>query len=161
MRIALAADHNGVALKSSITALLTRLGHQVEDLGAHEGDGEVDYPPLCAALCRLVVTKGADRGIVLGGSGLGETVACNKIHGIRAGLCHDTWSAGISRGHNDANVLILAAKVLGAETAAEIVETWLTTPFKGGVHQRRLDQIAELERTGGVVGSDAASSPLI
>lgn len=152
MRIALAADHNGVALKTSITALLTRLGHQVEDLGAHEGDGEVDYPPLCAALCRLVVAKGAngvDRGIVLGGSGLGESVACNKIRGIRAGLCHDTWSAGISRGHNDANVLILAAKVLGTESAAEIVETWLTTPFKGGVHARRLEQIAELERTAG------------
>jgi ribose 5-phosphate isomerase B len=149
MRIALAADHNGVALKTSIIALLTGLGHQVEDLGAHDGDGEVDYPPLCAALCRLVLTDRADRGIVLGGSGLGETVACNKIRGIRAGLCHDTWSAGISRGHNDANVLILAAKVLGAEDAARIVETWLATPFKGGVHARRLEQIAELERTGG------------
>lgn len=149
MRIALAADHNGVALKVSIIALLTRLGHQVEDLGAHEDDGEVDYPPLCAALCRLVVAKSVDRGIVLGGSGLGETVACNKIRGVRAGVCHDVWSAGISRGHNDANVLILAAKVLGADAAAEVVETWLVTPFKGGVHERRLKQIAELERTGG------------
>jgi ribose 5-phosphate isomerase B len=152
MRIALAADHNGVALKMSIIALLTRLGHQVEDLGAHAGDGEVDYPPLCAALCRLVVTKGVDRGIVLGGSGLGETVACNKIRGIRAGLCHDAWSAGISRGHNDANVLVLAAKVLGADAAAEIVEAWLATPFRGGAHQRRLEQIAELERTGDAGG---------
>jgi ribose 5-phosphate isomerase B len=88
----------------------------------------------------------AERGIVLGGSGLGETVACNKIRGIRAGLCHDAWSAGVSRGHNDANVLILAAKVLDERAAATIVETWLATPFKGGVHQRRLDQIAEIER---------------
>jgi ribose 5-phosphate isomerase B len=146
MRIALAADHNGVALKSVVIELLARHGHEVEDLGAHPGDGEVDYPPLCAALCRRVVAGDVDYGIVLGGSGLGETVACNKIRGIRAGLCHDTWSAGISRGHNDANVLILAAKVLGADAAAEIVETWLGTQFKGGVHRRRLDQIAELER---------------
>jgi ribose 5-phosphate isomerase B len=145
MRIALAADHNGVALKASIIELLTRLGHQTVDLGAHEADGEVDYPPLCAALGLLVASGESERGIVIGGSGLGETVACNKIRGIRAGLCHDTWSAGISRGHNDANVLILAAKQLGVEAAAEIVEAWLATPFKGGVHQHRLDMIAELE----------------
>jgi ribose 5-phosphate isomerase B len=150
MRIALAADHNGIALKTTIADLLTLLGHEVEDLGAHGHDGEVDYPPLCAALCRRVVDGAVDRGIVFGGSGLGETVACNKIRGIRAGLCHDTWSAGISRGNNDSNVLVLAAKVLGPEAATEIVETWLTTAFKGGVHQRRLDQIAELERTGTV-----------
>jgi len=145
VHIALAADHNGVALKASIIELLTRLGHRTEDLGAHEQDGEVDYPPLCAALGLLVVSGAAERGIVIGGSGLGETVACNKIRGIRAGLCHDVWSAGISRGHNDANVLVLAAKQLTAEAAREIVETWLATPFKGGVHQRRLEMIAELE----------------
>lgn len=145
MHIALAADHNGVALKASIIGLLTDLGHRPEDLGARERDGEVDYPRLCAALGLLVVSGAAERGIVIGGSGLGETVACNKIRGIRAGLCHDGWSAGISRGHNDANVLVLAAKQLTAEAAREIVETWLATPFKGGVHQRRLDMIAELE----------------
>jgi len=149
MRIAIAADHNGIALKTSIIRLLTELGHEVEDLGAREGDGEVDYPPLCAALCRLVVAGKVERGIVLGGSGLGETVVCNKIRGIRAGLCHDVWSAGISRGNNDSNVLVLAAKVLADGAAEEIVETWLTTAFKGGVHRRRLDQIAEIERTGG------------
>jgi ribose 5-phosphate isomerase B len=149
MRIAIAADHNGIALKTSIIRLLTELGHEVEDLGAHEGDGEVDYPPLNAALCRLVVAGRVERGIVLGGSGLGETVVCNKIRGIRAGLCHDVWSAGISRGNNDSNVLVLAAKVLADGAAREIVETWLTTAFKGGVHRRRLDQIAEIERTGG------------
>lgn len=145
MRIVLAADHNGVALKASIIELLDRLGHDTRDLGAHAADGEVDYPPLCAALGRLVVSGDAERGIVIGGSGLGETVACNKIRGIRAGLCHDTWGAGISRGHNDANVLILAAKRLGDDAAREIVEVWLTTPFKGGVHARRLEMIAELE----------------
>ena len=158
MRITLAADHNGVALKTSIIALLTRLGHEVSDLGGHEDDGEIDYPPLCAALCWTVADGAADRGIVLGGSGLGETVACNKIRGIRAGLCHDAWSAGISRGHNDANVLVLAAKVLGEEAAAEIVEAWLSTPFKGGVHRRRLDQIAALERGEGQAGDRAETA---
>jgi ribose 5-phosphate isomerase B len=148
MRIVLAADHNGIVLKTQIIKLLTALGHEAQDLGAHEGDGEVDYPPLCADLCRQVVAGTAARGIVLGGSGLGETVACNKVRGIRAGLCHDTWSAGISRGHNDANVLILAAKVLDEHAAATIVDTWLATPFKGGVHRRRLDQIAEIECAG-------------
>jgi ribose 5-phosphate isomerase B len=92
------------------------------------------------------VTAGtAGRGIVLGGSGLGETIVCNKIRGIRAGLCHDVWSTRISRGNNDSNVLVLAAKVLAPEVAVEIIQVWLTTPFNGGVHARRLAQIAELE----------------
>ena len=146
MRIALAADHNGVALKASIIELLTRLGHQTVDLGAHEADGEVDYPPLCAALGLLVVSGQAERGIVLGGSGLGETVACNKTRGIRAGLCHDRWSTQVSRGNNDSNVLVLAAKIITPELAKQILATWLGTRFRGGVHRRRPDQIAALER---------------
>ncbi|HEX4790428.1 MAG TPA: RpiB/LacA/LacB family sugar-phosphate isomerase [Actinospica sp.] len=158
MRIVIAADHNGVALKTSIVESLIGLGHEVEDLGSHEGDGEVDYPPLCAELCRQIVAGTAERGIVLGGSGLGETVACNKIRGIRAGLCHDAWSAGISRGHNDANVLVLAAKVLDAQGAATVVETWLATAFKGGVHQRRLDQIADLECAADAAPAAAAAT---
>lgn len=148
MRIAIAADHNGVALKSRLTAWLTAHGHGVDDRGDHSDAEVVDYPPLCADVCRQVLEGHADRGIVLGGSGLGETVACNKIRGIRAGLCHDLWSAGISRGNNDSNVLVLAAKVLEPGLAEEIVGAWLTTPFKGGVHQRRLDQIAVLEQGG-------------
>ncbi|GHG98725.1 RpiB/LacA/LacB family sugar-phosphate isomerase [Streptomyces lanatus] len=144
MRIAIAADHNGLALKTRLTAWLTEHGHSVDDLGSH-GAETVDYPPLCAEVCRQVTDCTADRGIVLGGSGLGETIACNKIRGIRAGLCHDVWSTEISRGNNDSNVLVLAAKVLSWERSEEIVRTWLTTPFKGGVHERRLRQIAVLE----------------
>ena len=83
---------------------------------------------------------------MLGGSGQGEAIACNKIRGIRAGLCHDLCSTRISRGNNDSNVLVLGAKVVAPELAEQIVATWLDTPFKGGVHQRRLDQIAALER---------------
>jgi ribose 5-phosphate isomerase B len=151
MRIAIAADHNGVALKARLAARLTARGHTVDDRGAHAAAGTdpapvVDYPPLCADVCRRVADGTADRGIVLGGSGLGETVACNKVRGIRAGLCHDLWSAGVSRGNNDSNVLVLAAKVLDPEVAEQIADAWLETPFKGGVHQRRLDQIAALER---------------
>ncbi|MEU6006703.1 RpiB/LacA/LacB family sugar-phosphate isomerase [Streptomyces sp. NPDC047453] len=145
MRIAIAADHNGHALKARLTAWLTAHGHTVDDRGSHTEE-TVDYPPLCADVCRQVTEERADRGIVLGGSGLGETVACNKVRGIRAGLCHDLWSTRISRGNNDSNVLVLAAKILPPQEAEEIVGTWLTTPFRGGVHARRLEQIAALER---------------
>jgi ribose 5-phosphate isomerase B len=144
MRVAIAADHNGVALKGRLIDWLTAHGHAVDDRGAHD-DATVDYPPLCADVCARVVGGAADRGIVLGGSGMGETVACNKVRGIRAGLCRDAWSARISRGNNDANVLVLAAKVMEFAEAEEILRIWLTTPFNGGVHQRRLEQIAAME----------------
>jgi ribose 5-phosphate isomerase B len=146
VRIAIAADHNGVALKARLVAWLQDHGHDVDDRGAHSPDEVVDYPPLCADLCRRVVDGSADRGIVIGGSGLGETVACNKIRGIRAGLCPDLFHAQISRGNNDSNVLIMGAKVAAPALAEQITATWLETPFKGDVHQRRLDQIAALER---------------
>jgi ribose 5-phosphate isomerase B len=145
MRIAIAADHNGVALKTGLVAVLRGSGHDVTDLGAH-GSQEVDYPPLCAELCHHVVDGRTERGIVVGGSGLGETVACNKIRGVRAGLCPDLFHARISRGNNDANVLVLGAKVVAPDLAREILNAWLETPFKGGVHQRRINQIAALER---------------
>ncbi len=145
MRIAITADHNGVALKARLAALLVAQGHDVDDRAGHVGDDVVDYPPLCADVCRLVVAGAADRAVVIGGSGNGEVIACNKVRGIRAGLCHDVWGTEISRGNNDANVLVLGAKVVTPELADQIVTTWLTTPFKGGVHQRRLDQIAALE----------------
>jgi ribose 5-phosphate isomerase B len=143
--IAVAADHNGLALKARLTDRLTALGHTVDDRGAPPGTHRIDYPPLCADVCRQVLEGAAERGIVLGGSGLGETIACNKIRGIRAGLCHDVWSARISRGNNDSNVLVLAAKVLAPQAAEQIVAAWLDTSFKGGEHRRRLDQIEALE----------------
>ncbi len=146
MRIAIAADHNGVALKAVLVAWLQGHGHDVDDRGGHSRDEVVDYPPLCADVCRRVVDARAERGVVLGGSGQGETIACNKVRGIRAGLCQDIWNTQISRGNNDSNVLVLGAKVVPADLAEQILATWLQTPFKGGVHQRRLDQIAALER---------------
>ena len=146
MRLAVAADHNGVPLKARLTSWLQERGHEVVDCGAHDPHEVVDYPPLCAQVCRQVVDGQVDRGLVLGGSGSGETIACTKHRGIRAGLCHDVWGTEISRGNNDSNVLVLGAKVVGAELAEQILGTWLDTPFKGGVHARRLEQIAKIER---------------
>jgi len=145
MRIAIVADHNGYSLKSQLCTWLAEQGHVVDDRGAH-GTEVVDYPLLCADIGRQVVGGHADRGIVLGGSGSGEQIACNKIVGVRAGLCHCLFTAEISRAHNDANVLVMGAKVVAPGLAKSIAQTWLTTAFKGGRHQDRLDQIAALER---------------
>jgi ribose 5-phosphate isomerase B len=153
VRIAIAADHNGVALKARLVEVLRTGGHEVADRGAHAHD-VVDYPPLCEDVCRRVVDGRADRAIVVGGSGQGEVIACNKIAGIRAGLCPDVWHAEISRGNNDANVLVLGAKVIDAERAEEVLRTWLTTPFKGDVHASRVAMIAALERGETLLGGD-------
>lgn len=146
MRIAITADHNGVALKEHLTAWLEAHGHAVDDRAAHVGQDVVDYPPLCEDACRLVLDGHADYAIVVGGSGSGETIACNKIRGIRATLCLSVFVAEIARGNNDANVLVTGAKVVDPELAEQIVETWLTTAFRGERHAERLAQIAALER---------------
>jgi ribose 5-phosphate isomerase B len=147
MRIAIGADHAGYPLKQHLVATLVELGHQVEDLGTN-GDGAVDYPPICARVARLVVNGGADRGVVIGGSGQGEQITANKIHGIRAALCNDLYTARMSREHNDANVLSIGGRIVAAALADEIVKVWLNTAFEGGRHQRRIDQIMEIERQG-------------
>jgi ribose 5-phosphate isomerase B len=146
MRIAITADHNGVAVKTRLTAWLEARGHEVDDRAAHVGEAVVDYPPLCEDVCRQVLDGHADFAIVVGGSGSGEAIACNKIRGIRAALCLDLFVAEIARANNDANVLVTGAKVVSPELAEQIVEKWLATSFKGERHQRRLDQIAALER---------------
>jgi ribose 5-phosphate isomerase B len=145
VRIVFAADHNGVALKDHLIERLTADGHEVDDLGTH-GTETVDYPPLCASAGRRVASGEADRGIIIGGSGSGEQMACNKIPGVRAGVCHDLFTTEIARAHNDANVLILGAKIIAPALAEMITSLWLATPFKGGQHARRLEQIAALER---------------
>jgi ribose 5-phosphate isomerase B len=146
MRIAIAADHNGVHLKARLVRWMGERGHTVDDRGSHSATDVVDYPPLCEDVCRAVVEARAERGVVIGGSGQGEAVACNKIRGIRAGLCQDLWSTEISRAHNDSNVLVVPAKIVDADLAEKILATWLDTGFKGGRHQSRIDQIAALER---------------
>ena len=146
MRVAITGDHHGAGLVARLITALIAAGHEVDDRTPQPGDDPFDYPPLCAEVCGEVTAGRADRAVVVGGSGQGEAVACNKVRGIRAGLCSDVWGTEISRGHNDSNVLVLGAKVVSPELAEMILQTWLTTPFKGGVHQRRLEQIASLER---------------
>jgi len=146
MRIAITADHNGVGLKEHLIAWLEAHGHEVDDRAPQIGEEIVDYPPLCEDVCRRVLGGSADFAIVVGGSGSGEAIACNKIRGIRAGLCLDLFVAEIARANNDANVLVTGAKVVSPELAERIVETWLATAFRGERHQQRLDQIAGLAR---------------
>lgn len=146
MRIAIGADHAGYALKQHLIGALRRLGHDVDDRGTHS-DASVDYPPICADVAREVTQGRAERGIVIGGSGQGEQMAANKIAGARAALCNDLYTARLSREHNDANILSLGARVVACPLAEEIVTLWLTTAFAGGRHQRRVEQIAALERT--------------
>jgi ribose 5-phosphate isomerase B len=145
MRLAIASDHNGHSLKERLIGWLRERGHEVDDRGAF-GSDVVDYPPLCADVAGQVLAGAADFAVVVGGSGQGEQIACNKIRGIRAALCHTLFTTEIARAHNDANVLVMGAKVVAPELATQLLERWLDTRFKGGVHQRRLDQIAALER---------------
>ncbi len=146
MRIAIGADHAGFALKEHLKETLTRLGHTVDDHGTHSTD-PVDYPPICLSVARAVADRRADRGVVLGGSGQGEQIAANKVPGIRAALCNDLYTARLSREHNDANVLSMGGRIVAFGLADEILTLWLTTAFEGGRHQRRIDQIAEAERS--------------
>jgi ribose 5-phosphate isomerase B len=146
MRIAITADHNGVALKERLIAWLEAHGHEVDDRAAHVGEEIVDYPPLCEDVCRRVLDGDAEYAVVIGGGGSGETIACNKLAGVRAVLCHSVWGAEIGRGNNNGNVLVLGAKVVEPELAERIIDTWLTTGFKGAEHARRLEMVAALER---------------
>jgi ribose 5-phosphate isomerase B len=145
MRVAVGSDHAGFPLKEDLVAFLAEQGHEVLDLGTDSTE-PVDYPAFCAAVARAVADGRADRGIVMGGSGQGEQMTANKIQGIRAALCHDLFVARLSRMHNDANVLGMGARIVAPTYAREIVRVWLETPFEGGRHVRRLEQIAEIER---------------
>jgi ribose 5-phosphate isomerase B len=147
MRIAIGADHAGFALKQHLIKTLKRLGHDVDDRGTHS-DEAVDYPPICADVARAVAGERADRGIVLGGSGQGEQMTANKVRGIRAALCNDLYTARMSRQHNDANVLAMGGRIVAFGLADEILMLWLETAFEGGRHQRRLEQIAQIEQEG-------------
>ena len=145
MRIAIASDHAGFALKSLLIKHLKDGGHEIVDLGT-DSEASVDYPPFCAAAARAVVRGEADRGIVLGGSGQGEQIAANKVHGARAALCNDLFTARLGRLHNDANVLAMGGRIVAPELAYEILSVFLDTQFEGGRHSRRLEEIAAIEQ---------------
>jgi ribose 5-phosphate isomerase B len=144
VRIAIGSDHAGFRLKEKLEQYVKELGHDVDDLGTHSQE-PTDYPPICAAGAREVQDARADRGIVIGGSGQGEQIAANKVRGIRAALCNDLFTARLSRAHNDANVLALGARIVAPALAREIVAVWLDSPFEGGRHQRRVEQITAIE----------------
>jgi ribose 5-phosphate isomerase B len=146
--VVIGADHAGFALKEDLEQHLKELGHEVDDLGT-DSEEPVDYPPICAAVARAVRDGRADRGVVLGGSGQGEQIAANKIRGVRAALCNDLYTARMSRRHNDANVLAMGARIVAPALAREIVALWLETAFEGGRHERRVNQIAEIENEEG------------
>ncbi|OFW77749.1 MAG: ribose 5-phosphate isomerase B, partial [Actinobacteria bacterium RBG_19FT_COMBO_70_19] len=135
-------------LKEDLKRLLIEEGHEVIDVGT-DSEGSVDYPPFCAAAAREVVLGNADRALLFGGSGQGEQIAANKVHGIRAALCHDLFTARLSREHNDANVLTMGGRVVAPALAREIVRVWLSTGFEGGRHARRVELISEIEREEG------------
>lgn len=144
VRVAIGADHNGVALKAHLTERLRVAGYEVEDVGT-SCTCTVDYPALCVAVCERVVAGKADVGVFVGGTGQGEVIACNKVAGIRAGVAYSPLAVEISRGHNDANVMVLGARTTSDEDAAAWLDLWLATPFKGGVHADRVDQLTRLD----------------
>ncbi|MDP9343568.1 MAG: ribose 5-phosphate isomerase B [Actinomycetota bacterium] len=145
MLVAIGSDHAGYELKEDLKALLSGAGHEVLDVGT-DSEEPVDYPLYCARVAHAVAEGEAERGIVLGGSGQGEQIAANKVHGVRAALCNDLYTARMSRQHNDANVLSIGARIVAAPLAHEIVGLWLATEFEGGRHVPRLEQIAAIER---------------
>ena len=145
MRIAIAADHAGFELKELLRSALSVKGHEVHDLGTC-GPAPVDYPDYARALGEAVVAGTAERGILLCGSGVGASVAANKVRGVRAGLCHDTYSAHQGVEHDDMNVLVLGARVIGRALARELVDAFLAARFSGEErHVRRLAKVAAME----------------
>ena len=143
-KIGLASDHGGFDLKESVIAHLLNTGWEVDDLGPHSGDS-VDYPDYGIKLAEAVAEKKVDRGIVICGTGIGMSIVVNRYPGIRGTLCSDLFTAKLCREHNDSNILIMGGRVIGKGLAAEIVNTWLNTPFEGGRHQRRLDKINQID----------------
>lgn len=145
MKIAIGADHAGFRLKDELIPFVKQLGHEVEDLGCNCADS-VDYPDYALAVCEKVVSGAADKGILICGTGIGMTIAANKIPGIRCALVHDLFSAKATREHNDSNVLAMGERVIGPGVAQEIVRIWLETEFSHGErHKNRVGKVKGLE----------------
>lgn len=145
--IALGADHGGYALKEEIKAYLMEKGIEVKDFGAFS-EASVDYAAVALPVAKAVAAGECERGILCCGTGIGMSIAANKVKGIRAAVCSDTFSARFTRMHNDANILCLGGRVVGPGLALELVEAYLSAEFEGGRHQRRIDQIAAIENGG-------------
>ncbi len=148
MRISVGSDHRGVAMRQKIIGLLERLGQEVVDVAASDAEA-VDYPDVARAVALRVSDGEADRGILICGTGLGMSIAANKVPGVRAAPCHDDLTAELSRRHNDLNVLCLSGDIVGEKIVDRLVEIWLNTPFEGGRHARRLGKICAMEGSNG------------
>ena len=143
--IALGADHAGWPLKEVVKTWLAGQGHEVLDFGTHTADS-VDYPDYATVVAEAVSEGTAERGILVCGTGIGMTIAANKVRGVRAAPCADAYTARMAREHNDTNVLALGARITGPEEAIEIVRVWLETAFAGDRHARRIEKVAAIER---------------
>ena len=143
MKIALGCDHAAFELKEAVKAKMESEGHTVIDVGTDSNES-VDYPKFGHAVGRTVASGEAERGIALCGSGIGISIACNKVPGIRAALCTTTEMGELSRRHNNANVLCMGARIISQELAFDIIDTWMTTEFEGGKHLRRINEIEDL-----------------
>lgn len=141
MKIAIGCDHGGISLKKLVMKRLLDLGHEIDDQGCHSEES-VDYPQYGKQICELVLNGESDRGILICGTGIGMSMVANRYEGIRAALCHEQFTAKMSREHNDSNVLCLGARVTGPGLALEIVETWVKTDFAGGRHLRRIEMFS-------------------
>jgi ribose 5-phosphate isomerase B len=143
--VAIGADHGGFRLKQTLKPIIESLGFETRDVGVQE-EKPADYPDLALAVAELVASRAAIRGVVIDGSGIGSSIAANKVPGIRAALCYDKASARNSREHNDSNVLTLGARLLTETQAEDVLRTWIAAPFAGGRHQARVQKILEIER---------------
>ena len=149
MVISIGADHGGFALKGDLVDVIQANGHELDDLGAHEYDHSDDYPDFALAVARAVASGKADRGVVICGSGVGAAIAANKVRGVRAAVCHDTYSARQGVEHDDMNVLCMGARVIGIALATDITTRYLAAEFSGEErHQRRLEKVRAVENTG-------------
>ncbi|MBP0725048.1 ribose 5-phosphate isomerase B [Bacillus sp. RG28] len=145
MKVAIASDHGGVNIRQEIIKLMDEMGIEYEDLGAECGVS-VDYPDYALPVARKVASGEVDRGILVCGTGIGMSIAANKVEGIRCALVHDTFSAKATREHNDSNVLAMGERVIGAGLARDIAKIWLTTEFEGGRHENRVNKIKAIEQ---------------
>ncbi len=144
MKLMIGSDHGGFELKEEVKKYLESLGHEVVDVGTYTPDS-CDYPDIAKAGCEKITSGECERGILICGTGIGISMAANKIRGIRAACCSDTYSARYTRLHNDANVLCFGGRVVGVGLACELVDAYLSVEFEGGRHQRRVDKIMALE----------------
>lgn len=144
MRIAMASDHGGFELKEIVKEYLVGQGFEVKDMGTYNTES-VDYPDYGLKAAYEVASGHADRGIVICGTGIGISISANKVRGIRCALCHDVYSAEMTRAHNDSNVLAMGGRVVGRDLALRIVQAWIHSDFEGGRHARRIDKITEYE----------------